>query len=390
MKKSPLKGADQTLVQGAYRAAMAGHRGQDAMSQGMDELTDIAMKSFGAIKAKRDEKVKEGDDLADSILEIGGHLGTSWLGAAQDEVEGMHSQYAKDAQRGRKKKTAAGMQDLTTFSQEVAAVKDLNTMIAEAQNQKDWSNSLTDKEQNVFNKFMDNNSEKRVHTDKDGKRSFQVKVGDGDGDDAWMSTKDIERMAGDHKKDYKTMTDIRQQAIDVMAKGKDDAKRNKEEGYTGGGYDVTKATAQMDNTLRNANLKSLMHDDVLENGKPWVTAVEENPEITGMTYESLGLPTPKGDDGIIGNEDDPQGAQSVLSGEHRGLIVDALTNPDNDLYDEERTRGMMAGYFTGFVNTQYDNEYDAGGGKYTSDSKGQFGETAQEQADNFMKEKGIK
>ena len=40
MKKTPLKQADQTLVQGAYNAAIAGTPtdGQDGMAQGMDKL----------------------------------------------------------------------------------------------------------------------------------------------------------------------------------------------------------------------------------------------------------------------------------------------------------------------------------------------------------------
>jgi len=383
MKKSPLKGADQTLVQGAYRAAMAGHgRGQDAMSEGMDAITEQAMKGVAAIQANRKEKRKEGDDLAKRIDAMNGSMGTNFFDASQEYVKGLHDQYDKDAKWGRKNKTAEGMGSLNAFSLETASAKETREAIKDAQLDSDWSNSASSKELSIFNAVM--NEETPTRVTKDGK--WEIDIGDG----KYMLMSDVENMMQEHKKDYATMTDIRQQAIDVAEKGKADAKRNKEEGYTGGGYDVTKATAKMDNTLRNANLKSLMHDDVLENNKPWAIAVEENPEITGMTYEELGLPTPKGDDGIIGNEDDPQGAQTVLSGEHRGLIVDALINPDNDLYDEERTRGMMASYFTGFVNTQYNNEYDAGGGKYTSDSKGQFGETAQEQADNFMKEKGIK
>ena len=64
----------------------------------------------------------------------------------------------------------------------------------------------------------------------------------------------------------------------------------------------------------------------------WITpgTVEKIPEIKGMTYASLGLTPPPGDDGIIGNEDDPEGANMVLNSEHRDLVVDALINPDND------------------------------------------------------------
>lgn len=384
MKGSPLKAADSTLVQGAYNAAIGGTKQNDGMGQGMDALMKIAGEAVTDIAANRKAKQEEGDDLANSILDTGGSLGDSWLDVTQGEVTGMHGDFKKNAAFGRKNKTAKGMQDLNTLSAQVASIKDLNTEIADAQSQKDWSSSVSDKEQGVFNAFMDNSSKKRVTKGEDGKRVFEVETPDG-----WKSTKDIERMMGEHKKDYKTMTDIRKQTLDQVEKAKADALKNKESGYKGGGYDTEKAKVKMDNTLRNSNLKSLMHDDVLENGKPFITAIQENPEITGLTYASLGLPIPPGDDGIIGNEDDPDGANTVLKGEHQGLVIDALTNTENELYDEERTRGMMAGYFTGFVSQNYDNEYTNSGGKYTSDAVGQYGEDAQSQADEFMKRNNI-
>lgn len=383
-KKTPLKAADTTLVQGAYNAAIGGARQQDGMGQGMDDLMKISKDAVSDIAANRKAKQDEGNDLAESILDTGGSLGDSWLDITQGEVTGMHGEFKKNAAFGKKNKTAKGMQDLNNLSAEIASVKDLNTSIAEAQKGDDWSGSVSDKEQGVFNAFMDNSSKKRISKDKNGKRVFEVETPDG-----WKTTKDIERMMGDHKKDYKTMTGIRQQTLDVVEKAKADAIKNKEEGYTGGGYDTKKAAVKMENTLKNGNLKSLMHDDVLENGEPFIKAVKENPEIKGMTYASLGLTPPPGDDGIIGNEDDPTGAKTVLKGEYKDKIVDALTNPDNDLYDEDRSRKMMAEYFTGFVSQNYENEYSNSGGKYTSDTKGQFGSTAQEIADNFMKENAI-
>ena len=398
--KSPLK-TDATLVHGAYRAAAAGipRGGQDGMSQAMDDIGKMGMDAMNKIHADRKQKRKEGDDLADSILETGGSLGTSWLDTVTGEVEGMHSQYDKDAKWGRKNTTAKGMQDLNTLSSEIATIKDMNAEMAEAQKQKDWSGSVTEKEQGIFNAFMSNDSKKRITRDENGKRVFEIETPDG-----WKTTADINRMMQDHKKDYATMTDIRQQALDVVDKAKADALRNKEEGYTGGGYDVTKATAKMNNTLRNANLKSLMHDDVLENGKPWVEAVKENPEIVKMTYEELGMKLNA--DGVMEIDTDGDGipessfqddgdgkisaeeAKTILSTPHKQLIVDALINPENDLYEEERTRGMMASYFTGFVNQNYEQEYAANGGKTSSDAASKYGE-GQEGADNFMKEKGI-
>ena len=396
MKKTPLKQADSTLVQGAYNAAIAGTPagGQDGMAQGMDKLMEISNKAVQDIADARAEKQKQGNELADGILETGGSLGSSWLTACQGEVKGMHEDYRKAAAFGKKDETAKGMQNLNTLSAEIASVKDLNTDIANWQKEDDWSNAVTPKEQEIFNAFMNNDSKKRISKDENGNRVFEVETPSG-----WMTTKDIERLANESKKDYGTMVDIRQQATNIIDKAKADAIRNKEEGYTGGGYDQVKAMAKMDNTLRKGNIKSLMHDDVLENGVPFVEAFKTNPEVTGMTYESLGINPkdmtyrdPKGGSKTIDLDGDGKisGQEAtLLSPQDRELIIDAMTNPNNPNYNEERTRAEMAKYFTGFIQQNYDNEYESSGGKYYSDAAGQYGEDDQTQADNFMKEQGI-
>jgi hypothetical protein len=382
-------------VQGAYNAAIAGTPagGQDGMAQGMDKLMEISNKAVQDMADARAEKQKQGNDLADGILETGGSLGSSWLTACQGEVKGMHEDYRKAAAFGKKDETAKGMQNLNTLSAEIAAVKDLNTDIASWQKEDDWSNAVTPKEQEIFNAFMNNDSKKRISRDENGNRVFEVETPQG-----WMTTKDIERLANESKKDYGTMVDIRKQATDIVDKAKADALRNKEEGYTGGGYDQKKAMAKMDNTLRKGNIKSLMHDDVLENGVPFVDAFRENPEVVNMTYEELGIDPKdmtyrdaKGGSKTIDLDGDGKISEqeaTLLSPQDRELIIDAMTNPNNPNYNEERTRAEMAKYFTGFIQQNYNNEYESSGGKFYSDAAGQYGE-GQEGADNFMKEKGI-
>ena len=105
-----------------------------------------------------------------------------------------------------------------------------------------------------------------------------------------------------------------------------------------------------------------MHDDVLENGVPFVEAVRSNPEITGMTYESLGLMSKDivakvdtNKDGIIQDNE----KKTLLELGHQDMIVDALTNPNNKLYNEETTRGLMANYFTSSIEKNYNDGYNS-------------------------------
>ena len=375
MKGSPLKQADQTLVQGAYAAAGGGKQVQDGMAQGMDDLMKTTSKLTADMAKNRQEAGKKGDELAQGILDTGGALGTGWLDATRGEVEGMHGDYKTAAAFNRKGKKAKGMQDLNTLSAEIASLKDLNTQIAKWQGppgeKSDWSESLNAEDQGVISSFMDPNSKKRIGM-VDGVRVFEVETPQG-----WMTSKEIETLATDKKQDYTTMVDVRKQTLDQVDKAKKDAFMNLQTGYTGGGYDITKATAKMDTTLKSANLVSMMHDDVLENGEPFITAVTKNPEITGMTYESLGLTSKDivakvdtgdgkggGPDGIIQDNE----KQTLLELGHKDMIVDALTNPKNELYNEETSRGLVANYFTSFISQNYEQEYGDMGGKYSSDA----------------------
>ena len=379
MKGSPLKQADQTLIRGAYRAAMGGQgRGkQNGMAQGMDDLAKIAQEGVAEMGKNRQAAQKKGDDLAQGILDTGGALGTGWLDATRGQVEAMHGDYKNAAAFNKKGKKAKGMQDLNTLSAEIASLKDLNTQIAEWQGppgeKSDWSNSLNDENRGIINAFMDNDSEKRISM-VDGKRVFEVKTPAG-----WKNSKEIESLAKDSKQDYTNMVGVRKQAIDIVDKAKNDAKENINNGVIGEGYDLVKATAKMDNTLKSANLKSMMHDDVLENGTPFIDAVSENPEIKGMSYEELGMKLNAdgvfeidtdgdgvvdssfqdvGNDGKISEEE----KKTLLESGHKDMIIDALTNPDNEFYNEETTRGMVSSYFTQFIKNQYDDQFKKSGG----------------------------
>jgi len=363
MKGSPLKQADQNLVQGAYAAAGGGRQKQDGMAQGMDDLMKITSEMGADMAKNRQEAGKKGDDLAQGILDTGGALGTSWLDATRGEVEGMHGDYKTAAAFNRKGKKAKGMQDLNTLSAEIASLKDLNTQIAEWQGppgeKSDWSNSLNAEDQGIISAFMDNNSNKRIAM-VDGNRVFEVETPQG-----WMTSKDIEKLATDNKQDYTNMVGIRDQIIKAKESG---ANRSKGGPQNASDFDKTKTVAKMDNTLKNANLNSMMHDDVLENGKPFIDAIKKNPEITGMTYESLGLMEEDivakvdtgdgkggGPDGIIQDNE----KKTLLELGHTDMIVDALTNPKNELYNEETTRGLMANYFTSVIEKNYNDGYES-------------------------------
>ena len=361
MKKSPLKQADQSLVQGAYRAAMGGQGyQQDGMAQGMDDLMKISADAVKTISENRAAKQKEGKEIADKIMTTGGDLGQGWLDVVTTEVEGQHGDYKKAAAFGRKNKMGKASGELQSISAEVASIKESKDEVVALFSEKGenggWSEAVTEKELTVFNAFMSDDSKKRISKDDKGARTFEVYI---DEENGWMSTSDIDKMVQSQKKDYGTMVDVRDQIIKAKESG---ANRSKGGPQNASDFDRTKTVAKMDATLKKSNLNSLMHDDVLENGIPFVEAIKSNPEITGMTYESLGLTSndivakvDTNKDGIIQDNE----KKTLLELGHQDMIVDALTNPNNKLYNEETTRGLMANYFTGSIEKNYNDGYNS-------------------------------
>ncbi len=347
--KSPLKNADATLVQGAYNAAAAGI--ETGKYQGMDKLLQISSEAVSQISKNRAQNVKKGNDLADDINSMNGSMGQDFFGASEEYVKGLHGNYKSAAQFGRKNKQGEHMGELNKFAIETANAKEIRNEIAQIQTAGDWSEYCSDAERNMFNNVMDPKTKKRVN--KEGK--WEVDIGDGN----FMLMSDIKTKMGEFKKDYKTMVNIRKDAIGIAAQAKEDALRNKEEGYTPKGFEPEKYKYKMLQQLKEGNMGSLMYDDVLENGEPFAKALEANPQINGLKYADLGLTPPPGDDnGIIDGEE----TAGLLGSEQKASIIDALINPKNEFYNEDTTRDLMADYFVGFIGNQYTEDYKREGG----------------------------
>lgn len=408
MSKTPLK-YNAGLVEGQYRAQMAGV-GQDGMGQAMDNIAGHMQKFVDAQVERKKELRKVGDDLAKQIEANGGSLDQSWMTACRPQVEKLHGNYDRGAAWGKKKQMAENQGKLNSLSAQVATVKDLTNDISSAQNDGDWSNSQTESEQHIFNAFMDPNTEKKFE-EVDGKWQALVYVGEDNTEDGsgWMTADDVNRLYNEQKKDYATMTDIRKQALNIKEKAKEAALQNKEAQGNFVPEEMSpeyfqQLQSKMETSLRKGNIKSLINDDVLEAGASFKEHLSANPEITGMSYESLGInpslenrPEQAGNEALIGKgsidlDGDGKISQqefTLLSEEDKAQIIDAMTNPKNPNFDEERTRKEMAKYFTTFITNNYNKEFSRHGGQMYSDAALQYGEDEQTQADNFMKEQGI-
>jgi len=342
MSKTPLKQADSTLVEGQYRAQTAGI-GQDGMGQGMDDLMKISQNLVTNIAERKNQAKKQAQD----VLRNGGGLGQDWLNSAKEHVKEGHDNYLKSVNGdGDGTEEMIGLEEVSGTT---AEAKDTRTRVAEIFDQNDLSEAVGEDQLRIMNAVTGKYADKRIIKDGDNKGKWEVDVGDGE----YMMMEDVDAMLDDYGKDYTSIAGVRDKII-----------KSKEQGVNQSGddpdaqpsFDMARTVSDIDAQLKEGKMRSLINDDILGEGVPWGKAVEKNPEIQGMTYASLGLTPPPGDDGIIGNEDDPDGAKTILSSEHRGLVVDALVNPDNELFDEDRTRGLMATY----IGQSMQNNYNEG------------------------------
>jgi hypothetical protein len=342
MSKTPLK---QDLQGGAYKAALGGliPGQQDGMAQGMDDLMELSQNMVTNIAERKNQAKKQAQD----VLRNGGGLGEDWLGAAKKHVKEGHDQYLDSLNGG--DDGSESMIGLEEVSGTTAEAKDTRTRVAEIFDQNDLSEAVGEDQLRIMNAVTGKYADKRIIKDGDNKGKWEVDVGDGE----YMMMEDVDAMLDEYGKDYTSIAGVRDKII-----------KSREQGVNQSGddpnaqpyFDMSRTVSDIDATLKEGKIRSLINDDILGEGTPWGKAVEENPEIKGMTYASLGLTPPPGDDGIIGNEDDPDGAEAVLNSDHRGLVVDALVNPDNELFDEDRTRGLMASY----IGMSMQNNYNEG------------------------------
>ena len=367
-KKSPIK-YDAGLVE-AYRQARQSE--VDAMKSSgsvSDILTDFSKDIFKKLQQDRAEKEKiqkaakqKGQMLADEAISVGGSLGTNTFDASYDYVTDLQEKYDQAVVSGDKKETAKYMQMLNEYSVQMGSLKELNQTVANAISENDLTANVKpdSKEYAMLSSFMDKKTPvKASRNDEEDKNVFTYTStytnAEGKEEEFTYTSEDVENFLKENTTDSKSIADIR----DQMIKAGDTATNENASGFTESQYDAEKMTAKMDGIIKKGNMNSLIYDDVLENGTPFAEAIYEQPEIKGMTYASLGLKTPEGDtDGVIGNEQGEPNTD-VLVKEHKDIIIDAILNPKNDLYNEERTRGLMAVYFQEAIAQQYTKKKEA-------------------------------
>jgi len=117
-----------------------------------------------------------------------------------------------------------------------------------------------------------------------------------------------------------------------------------EEGTTT--FDREQAMAGVVNIVNNGNIQSLMHDSHF-GGRSFVDDLIAGDEMNGMSYSSLGLEPPEGDD------DDRINPEDGLSDDLKRQIANAFTTSKDY---EDKAKGALVEYYTSYLERNYNKK----------------------------------
>ncbi len=404
MSKSPIKQMDQGLVQAYRRAKLAGvPRSNDGMSKAIDSISKGAGQMIDTIKAnkaKEEQRIadgkKEGEELATNILETGGSLNEQAYDAYGETINGLQDAYDQAVQGGDKAEATKLLGKLNTLSTTTSQMVDLRKEIASTFDTKtvdgkespNLIKNLNAEDQNMLKAIMDPKTEVRVTEDGDA-YGVEIKY-----NGKWINKNDIERKLHESQEDVISINDLQKLRDKIKSNSVTDASVNN----AISSWDEDETKRHISKVLRTGNMVSLANDDILGDGKSFKENLLESPVLAKIDYASLGLDPNtvieiKDDDGQLMerqldfNNDGKLSADEVkyLTPADKAKIVEAYTNPENDLYNEDNTRDLMTNYLTQHMK----NNYDQIGDKYNAIKKEQIKSSTSENADEFMKELGI-
>ena len=243
--------------------------------------------------------------LATNVEELSGSLGTTAYDGITDIVKNLHSEYDTAAKNDDKQTRDKSLANLNGVVAKVDSMKQTNINMATAINNGDLSNwneedSISDN-RDLFKSFLggkaplSSNEEGDIGIKHNGK---------------FYTNSEVDKMLSDSKKDFSSIKDLRQHVIDATALGKEDKGLN---GATTNGFNVENTRAQILDTVKKGNTKSLLFDSILD-GRPMVDEIADMPELKGIRYADLGLKPPKNDnDGMMNETLTPSDARKIAA-----------------------------------------------------------------------------
>ena len=324
---------DTALIQGA---AFAAKQHLPSM-KGLDAISTAAQKIFDEEVTRRKGAIESYEKNAEKILQRSGSLGESYFNETEALMNPLRDRYVKAVRKKDKSEVSRIMMELNTLSTNVQSTKEsLEVAAGVIKNDEggtDLSSGVKGNKSLIIKHLTDDDSSKTLT-----KEGF-----------IWNS-KDIKGWNGEHRE--LTIDDLMDSLTlkDNIVAGKYLKEGNE---YTSAGhnfrmggkgasnFNFQMALAKNKNHITKDNIMSLYHDDFMGTDLPFVDALKEHPELTGLTYSELGLSEDldTNQDGVIDSGDN-------LEEGNLNIIMDALINPENEFYSHEFSQEILADFMT--------------------------------------------
>ena len=307
--------------------------GRSTMPADLSGLDKVIEGGKTMLENARKERQKIDDMLnlaADKVLAKAGSLGEEMFSYATDQVEKYKQQYLQGVgmrgPEGDKMKRAAmnKMMELANFSQEH---KELNTISAENYKNGMFSTALTNDQKTILTSIFDENY--TLSENSDGDMVYNIKVGD----ETKQVTYDDYRELTSYLKD-ETLGNTYRTTRQSFLKEKDFQ------------YDEFNHTIKQAIPNSELKFKLALHDNI--QGQTFINMLMEDQSLTDDVLQSIANADP--DDNIT--------LDNYNKAETKAAIIDAITNPDNDAFDLQRSRTIMAEKLTIAAQKKHNTYYN--------------------------------
>jgi len=306
--------------------------GRSTMPADLSGLDKVIEGGKTMLETARKERQKIDDMLntaADKVLAKAGGLGEEMFSYATDQVEKYKQQYLQGVgtrgPEGDKMKRAAmnSMIQLSNFSQEH---KELNNISAENYKNGMFSTALTNDQKTILTSIFDENY--TLSENSDGDMVYNINVGD----ETKQITYDEYRELTSYLKDETLGNTFRTTRQSFL----------KERDFQ---YDEFNHTLKQAIPNSELKFKLALHDNI--QGQTFINMLMEDQSLTDDVLQS------------IANADlnDNITLDNYNKAEAKATIIDAITNPDNDAFDLQRSRTIMADKLTIAAQKKHNDYY---------------------------------
>jgi len=310
-------------------AAAIGRSTMPANLSGLDKVIEGGRTMLENARKERQQIDDMLNTAADKVLAKAGGLGEEMFSYATDQVEKYKQEYLQGVNmrgpEGDKIKRAAmnKMVELANFSQEH---KELNNISAENYKNGMFSTALTNDQKTILTSIFDENY--TLSENSDGDMVYNINVGD--------ETKQITY------DDYRELTSYLKD--DTLGNTFRTTRQSffKERDFK---YDEFKHVMMQAIPNNELKFKLALHDDI--QGQKFYDMLMEDKSLTDDVLQSIANADPN--DSIT--------LDNYNKADTKSAIIDAIVNPDNDAFDLQRSRTIMADKLTIAAQKKHNDYY---------------------------------